>query len=131
MITTNETFQEFARNCTYIIAESCKECIQSKCKRIVSKKDINVRLIEFNDKVFSHTEYSTKLLEDFSDYWTETSENSNKMRFEKEKTWDLSRRLKRWKRNDFNNYDKNNSNDSDRINKIKENMVQQGKLNLQ
>ncbi len=32
----------------------------------------------------------------FFDYWTEKNENGRKMRWEKQKTWDLSRRLATW-----------------------------------
>lgn len=39
-------------------------------------------------------------LMDFIEYWTEKNPNGRKMRFEKEKTFDISKRLKRWKRND-------------------------------
>ena len=32
----------------------------------------------------------------FNDYWTESNTGGNKMRFEKQKTFDTKRRLKRW-----------------------------------
>ena len=37
----------------------------------------------------------------FIDYWTEPNKSGTKMRFELEKTWDTSRRLKRWMSNNF------------------------------
>ena len=40
---------------------------------------------------------------EFFDYWTEHSANSKNMRFEKEKVFDIKKRLERWKRNNFNN----------------------------
>lgn len=42
---------------------------------------------------------------DFVNYWTEISPNAKKMRFEKEKVFDIKKRLERWKRNQktFNN----------------------------
>lgn len=43
-------------------------------------------------------EYGRKMIEAFCDYWTEFG--GKKMRFEKEKTWELKRRLQTWKRND-------------------------------
>ena len=52
-------------------------------------------LDEFKDK------YDTSVLEEFTEYWVEPNKSGTKMRFELEKTWDLSRRLKRWKRNNF------------------------------
>lgn len=46
-----------------------------------------------------------KLLNEFFEYWTEISPNAKKMRFEKEKVFDIKKRLERWKRNQktFNN----------------------------
>lgn len=38
------------------------------------------------------------LLEEFYFYWTEPNKSGTKMRFELEKTWDLSRRLRRWEK---------------------------------
>ena len=46
-------------------------------------------------------EYDTSTLEEFAEYWLEPNKGGTKMRFELEKTWSLSRRLKRWKRNNF------------------------------
>lgn len=43
-------------------------------------------------------EYERKMIDAFCDYWTEFG--GKKMRFEKEKTWELKRRLQTWKRND-------------------------------
>ena len=42
------------------------------------------------------------VLKNFSDYWTEKSPRGSKMRFEKEKVFDVSRRLATWSRNNFN-----------------------------
>ena len=43
-------------------------------------------------------EYGRKMIDAFCDYWTEFG--GKKMRFEKEKTWELKRRLQTWKRSD-------------------------------
>lgn len=43
--------------------------------------------------------YDKKMLREFYDYWSEPDRAAKpKMRFEKEKTWSLERRLERWKR---------------------------------
>lgn len=44
-------------------------------------------------------------IQDFIDYWTEISPNAKKMRFEKEKVFDIKKRLERWSKNQktFNN----------------------------
>lgn len=44
-------------------------------------------------------EYSEEMRKDFSDYWTEHGKNDRKMRFEKEKSFDISKRLARWSKN--------------------------------
>jgi hypothetical protein len=43
--------------------------------------------------------YSDLLLQDFTEYWTECNYKGRKMRFEKEKTFDIKRRLSRWYKN--------------------------------
>lgn len=50
-------------------------------------------------KPFSVT-YPRPMLVEFYNYWTETKEGGRKMRFEKEKTFEIAKRLARWKRND-------------------------------
>lgn len=50
---------------------------------------------EFKDLVFSFTDYTKEMLTEFFDYWSEPNKKG-KMRWELEKTWDVSRRLKRW-----------------------------------
>lgn len=50
-------------------------------------------------KPFSGT-YPRPMLVEFYNYWTETKEGGRKMRFEKEKTFEIAKRLARWKRND-------------------------------
>lgn len=70
------------------------------------KKDIEQRkqaflldLSEFKDQ------YNRNLLNEFYSYWTEHGKNDKKMRFEKQKSFSLSRRLTTWKKNEnkFNN----------------------------
>ena len=65
------------------------------------KKTIGYREVQFKNKV---SEFADKYDKDtriaFADYWTESG--GNKMRFEKEKVFDVGRRLARWSKNDFN-----------------------------
>lgn len=60
--------------------------------------DKTTRALKFAAKVKNYTIYSNVILNEFIDYWTESGENDKKMRFEKEKSFDISRRLKRWTR---------------------------------
>lgn len=45
--------------------------------------------------------YGEEMIQDFISYWTEMNQNGNKMRFEMEKTWNVERRLARWKKNSY------------------------------
>jgi hypothetical protein len=44
-------------------------------------------------------QYPNAMLHEFFEYWSEPNKSMTKMRWQLEKTWDLSRRLKRWQRN--------------------------------
>ena len=69
----------------------------------VNDKDINSRLAEFKNSLHQHLhEFDKNTLNDFYLYWTERKPNGRKMRYEMEKTFDISRRLKRWDSNNFN-----------------------------
>lgn len=55
----------------------------------------------FMDKVSSHLDsYPKEMLRSFFDYWTEKNEGARKMRFEMQKVFDISRRLKTWHNNE-------------------------------
>lgn len=45
--------------------------------------------------------YSLRMLDEFFDYWSEPNKKG-KMKWELEKTWEISRRLRRWENNGFN-----------------------------
>jgi hypothetical protein len=55
-------------------------------------------------------EYSKGMLREFYEYWTEHGPKDRKMRFEKEKSFDVSRRLKTWSANQ-KKFNKVNSSD--------------------
>ena len=67
------------------------------------KEDINVRKLKFSEslKPFLET-YGKDFLNDFYKYWTEPNKSNSKFRQELEKTWDLSRRLETWAKNEKN-----------------------------
>ena len=44
--------------------------------------------------------YSVEMLEAFVDYWTEPNKSKTKLRYELQKTFDISRRLKTWSKNE-------------------------------
>ena len=45
-----------------------------------------------------------KLLQAFVDYWCEKSVNGKKMRWQKEKAFDIDKRLNTWAKNDYDGY---------------------------
>lgn len=65
---------------------------------------LETRKHAFGEKLVPYIEqYGKALIREFFDYWTEHNENGRKMRFEKEKTFEISRRLARWSKNNNNN----------------------------
>lgn len=56
------------------------------------------------------SQYTAEMLNAFFDYWREPNKSKSKMRWEQERTWDLSLRLKKWEQNDYKF--KNKRNDS-------------------
>ena len=65
---------------------------------------LKTRKHAFGEKLIPYIEqYGKALIREFFDYWTEHNENGKKMRFEKEKTFDISRRLARWSKNNSSN----------------------------
>lgn len=67
---------------------------------ITTNNTIDNRKLEFAHtlKEFNSI-YSRDMLKEFYEYWTETNEGGIKFRREMQKTWDLSRRLKKWQSN--------------------------------
>lgn len=70
---------------------------ESKEGKIDKRKQV------FFNNLIPHTEkYGKKTVRKFYEYWTELNKSGTKMRFEKEGTWELGKRLARWKDNNFN-----------------------------
>lgn len=68
-------------------------------------KDFRTTLDEYIDNP-----YTKDMIEAFYNYWSEPTPSGKKMKFELEKTWDVSRRLRTWKRNESKYGGKYNSN---------------------
>ena len=83
----------------------------------IAKNTIATRADSFFQQVFAFSrQYPEQLLYDFYEYWSEPNRSKTKMRFEQQATWDLSRRLARWARNNFNRYDRQpTSNAADKL----------------
>ena len=72
-------------------------------KSIVNNsKSIEERIIDFNKSIQSISGISDDDKKNFFLYWTEKNKSGSKFRAEMEKTFDISRRLKRWSSNNFN-----------------------------
>jgi hypothetical protein len=73
-------------------------------EEIVKEKiaiSIEMRQSNFYKSIsFFVSEYPKDTLRDFYEYWSEKSRGGAKMRYELEKTWELSKRLKKWKQNE-------------------------------
>lgn len=57
------------------------------------------------------------MIDDFVRYWTEPNKSKTKMRYEKESTWELSRRLTTWDNNNKTNFGRNNGSATNSTNK--------------
>jgi hypothetical protein len=77
------------------------DTVNVKVKDKVTNKDIDVRKENFAHTLtpFLQT-YGKDFLNDFYKYWVEPNKSNTKFRMELEKTWDLSRRLETWAKND-------------------------------
>jgi len=67
----------------------------------VSNNNISKEAIFKKNLTPYEKKYSTELLKDFYLYWTEKNTNGKKMRFEMQKTFDISRRLAKWHKNEM------------------------------
>lgn len=67
------------------------------------KKSKKERAVILAEKIAGFKEtYSRELLKKFYEYWTESGDNDKKMRFEKERSFSIKRRLTTWKNNENN-----------------------------
>ncbi len=63
-------------------------------------KELKRSFEEFKEEVFSHSQYSNKILNDFFNYWTEKNSQTGKMRFQSESFWEVEKRMAKWARNE-------------------------------
>jgi hypothetical protein len=78
----------------------------------VTVNDINIRKANFAESLKPYFEtYGKDMLNDFYLYWTEHGIKDKKLRFEKERTFGLERRLLTWSKNNFGNQQKDETTD--------------------
>lgn len=74
---------------------------KERTKELRIVKSIEERKSDFVEILRTHIEnYPRELLNNFFEYWTEHGPNDKKMRFEKQTSFDISRRLKTWSNNE-------------------------------
>jgi hypothetical protein len=78
-------------------AEGKQRATTKERKENKELKNIINRKAEFKNSLLPFFDnYTSGMLNEFSDYWTEHGEKDRKMRFEKEKSFSLELRLKKW-----------------------------------
>lgn len=96
-----------------IVPEKEKEVESSpivKPTRVNKEQEMKSREREFYNVLvpFVNT-YGREMIREFFDYWSEPNKSHSKMRFEQERTWDLTRRLQTWEKRSRNGFGKHNS----------------------
>jgi hypothetical protein len=64
------------------------------------KPSVTEREAIFRQQVFAQTEHPEQMLMTFFNYWSEIDPSGKKMRFEKQPTWELKKRLATWRSRD-------------------------------
>ncbi len=82
--------------------ESSTNKNKNKNESKLEVNNIDSRKLKFADTLKPYLEkYGRDMLKDFYQYWTEPNKSGTKFKQEMLKTWDVSRRLETWSRNDF------------------------------
>lgn len=87
----------------YSVPSTLKYKEKDKVIEKTKKKDKAERELDFIarcEKLYKKHDMSKALLKQFTDFWTESNEGGRLMKFEKQQTFDISRRLAKWKSND-------------------------------
>jgi hypothetical protein len=92
-----------------------------------NNKSLEDRKKDFSNYLYSfkNTDYSDQLLSDFMEYWTEHGSNDKKMRFEKEKSFGVTRRLSTWNKRSEDKY--SDPGTDKLLNHVKNQINEQGK----
>lgn len=108
---------------------SVESVVEEKPKK--PTKSLEERAKEFGNSLveYLNNPYDKVMIRNFYDYWTEPNRSKTKMRFELEKTWCTSRRLKTWF-NRSKDYGNNRNNSSAEARELDAISRQQGVENL-
>lgn len=81
-----------------------------KPTRVNKEQEMKSREREFYNVLVPFVKtYGREMIREFFDYWSEPNKSHSKMRFEQERTWDLTRRLQTWEKRSRNGFGKYNS----------------------
>lgn len=99
----NVEYQEVTGNFRTSSAQVPHKVGTNSAQNNIENDGIKKRSLAFGEKLIPFIQqYGKCMIREFFNYWTEANENGQKMRFEKEKTFDISRRLARWHNNNYN-----------------------------
>ena len=76
-------------------------------KQEINKKDLPQKTLEERKEEFHESlkpfveKYGENLIEEFYNHWAQVNEGGTKMHWEKQKTFEIARRLATWKRNNY------------------------------
>ena len=96
--------------CTSACTSACNICtlykpnktkqyidIENQETKEITIQDVEQRKASFIQDVYSHQDqYKEWMLKEFINHWTEPTPKSNRMLYEKQKTWNTAMRLNRW-----------------------------------
>lgn len=92
---------EVIENLDKNVIECQKNVIDTAVGSSILFSSIQSNSIQFKESINTYINiYPQKMLDDFFTYWSEPQRSNKKLRFELEPTWELSRRLSRWAKND-------------------------------
>ena len=80
----------------------------SQFKELLFREDKTPLLKNNISEIINNQEYKNKygvrMIQEFVDYWTEMLPNGKKQRWQKQKAFDVNRRLISWAKRDYNSY---------------------------
>jgi len=76
------------------VTVTVKDTVNNKKKKVQRKNEFYNSLLQLSES------YNETTVTEFFEYWTESGENDLKMRYEKQTSFDIARRLKTWVKNE-------------------------------
>lgn len=112
-ILKNQNDKTSLTNDIYIAMNQIAEPVQKKETKTKNDR-INDFRVEFNRAIFKESAYTKNKVIGFLDYWLESTSEKSKMRFEKEKVFNMKRRINTWIKNNEKRTTKNTNSDREK-----------------